>query len=82
MQRSRAVVSAVAKSSRALVRTPCVKLCQLDEATKLCKGCFRSVDEIASWLQMTDAARDAVMAGLPARRAALSANSVLKPLER
>lgn len=49
------------------VETPCVKICRIDEATKLCVGCGRSLAEIARWGSMTDAERRAIMAELPHR---------------
>lgn len=55
------------------IATPCIKVCTLDPVEKLCLGCGRSGDEIAGWLRLTPAERDAVMAELPARRAALDA---------
>ena len=49
--------------------SPCTKVCQIAPATGLCRGCARSIDEIAGWATMTDAARRAVLDDLPARRA-------------
>ena len=40
----------------------------MNEATALCRGCYRTLDEIARWGTMSDAERAAVMAALPARR--------------
>ncbi|WP_287886111.1 MULTISPECIES: DUF1289 domain-containing protein [Paracoccus] len=50
--------------------TPCVDICRIDPASRLCTGCLRSVDEIAGWGRMTEAERLAIMAELPARRPA------------
>ena len=55
--------------SRAEIESPCVKLCVVHPETRLCMGCFRSIDEIAAWSRMTPEARRAVMAELPARAA-------------
>ena len=49
------------------IRSPCNAVCKIDETTKLCRGCARSLDEIASWGSMSDAARSAIMAELDAR---------------
>jgi predicted Fe-S protein YdhL (DUF1289 family) len=35
------------------VASPCVKVCALDPDTGLCRGCYRSLQEIADWLEMT-----------------------------
>jgi predicted Fe-S protein YdhL (DUF1289 family) len=47
--------------------SPCTGVCAID-AGDLCRGCGRSLDEIAAWGTMTPAERDAVMAVLPERR--------------
>ena len=36
----------------------------------LCAGCFRTLDEIAAWSVLDAAGKRAVLAALPARRAA------------
>ena len=35
------------------VASPCVKVCALDPDSGLCRGCFRTLQEIADWLEMT-----------------------------
>ena len=52
---------------REAVESPCIKLCVVDPASRLCLGCYRSIDEIAAWSGMSAEARRAVMAELPAR---------------
>jgi predicted Fe-S protein YdhL (DUF1289 family) len=52
-----------------LIASPCTKVCVMDEATGLCRGCYRTLDEIARWGTMSDGERSAVVAELPARRA-------------
>lgn len=49
------------------IDSPCVKLCVVHPEERLCVGCYRSIEEISTWSRMTDAARAAVMADLPAR---------------
>lgn len=41
----------------------------MDPATGYCEGCLRTLAEIASWSQLSDAERERVMAQLPARGA-------------
>ncbi len=53
--------------SRDEVESPCVKLCVIHPEERLCVGCYRTIDEIAVWSQMTPAARAKVTADLPAR---------------
>lgn len=55
------------------ISSPCVKLCQLDPATRLCQGCSRSLDEIGRWSSLSENERRAIMAELPVRRGAREA---------
>jgi predicted Fe-S protein YdhL (DUF1289 family) len=59
-------MSAVAMPAR--VQSPCVEVCQMNPERALCAGCYRTLDEIARWSQMTEAERAAVLAELVARR--------------
>lgn len=36
------------------VESPCISVCRMDGASKLCEGCLRTLDEIACWGGMTD----------------------------
>lgn len=42
------------------VGSPCSNVCRIDPATGWCLGCRRSIDEIASWSRLDDAARRTV----------------------
>jgi predicted Fe-S protein YdhL (DUF1289 family) len=50
-------------------QSPCIDVCQMDEASGWCKGCLRTIDEIVVWARLSDAQRAAVLAQLPQRRA-------------
>jgi len=50
------------------VKSPCVKVCQMDPQRGLCLGCARTLDEIARWGAMSDGERDEVLAELPFRK--------------
>lgn len=52
------------------IPSPCVNVCQVDDADGLCIGCRRHVDEIRDWLIMTAAQKTAVLARIEARKAA------------
>ncbi len=52
------------------VPSPCVNVCRMDEATGLCEGCLRTIDEIACWSLLDDAEKRSVWQELDARRAA------------
>lgn len=47
--------------------SPCVKVCLLDDASGLCRGCGRTLDEIVAWASLGEGARASIMAALPAR---------------
>ena len=49
--------------------SPCISVCVLDPASGFCRGCFRTIQEIAGWTMMTKAERLAVLERLPDRRA-------------
>ena len=52
------------------METPCIDICTIDEANGLCKGCYRTIDEIARWASMRSEERRAIMAILPERNPA------------
>lgn len=52
------------------IESPCVKVCVIDPASGLCRGCGRRLEEIARWASMGAAERGRIMAELPARRIA------------
>ena len=60
---------AATPSAAVPIVTPCVSICEMDVHTGFCRGCFRTLDEIAAWSVLGHDARRAVMAELPARRA-------------
>ena len=49
------------------IDSPCIKICVIHPASRLCTGCLRTIDEIGSWSRMTPDARRAVMAELQNR---------------
>jgi hypothetical protein len=63
----------------ATIETPCANICIVDPASRLCRGCGRSLDEIAHWTAYSDIERRRVMAELPRR---LEAMSVKAPEDR
>ncbi len=50
--------------------SPCTDICRIDEATGLCVGCLRSLEEIARWTTFSESERRAVNAALKSRRPA------------
>jgi uncharacterized protein len=50
-----------------MVETPCVNICRMLEGGSLCRGCGRTLDEIAHWTEMSPEERRAIMGGLAER---------------
>jgi hypothetical protein len=61
------------------MKTPCVKVCEMDAQRGVCLGCCRTLDEIARWGAMSDAERERVLATLPERRCELNIREVPVP---
>jgi predicted Fe-S protein YdhL (DUF1289 family) len=51
------------------VKSPCISVCSIDGATGYCTGCFRTLDEIAGWIDFSDDEKRRVWSALEARRA-------------
>jgi predicted Fe-S protein YdhL (DUF1289 family) len=54
------------------IRSPCVLVCAIDAESGLCLGCHRTLPEIAEWVRLDEAVREAILAELPARRARIA----------
>jgi uncharacterized protein len=61
------------------MKSPCIKICQMDPARGVCIGCCRSLDEIARWGGMSEAERAAIMSELPLRRKRLDVPEIAVP---
>lgn len=53
------------------VASPCISVCTMDPVSGLCAGCYRTLDEIAGWIDLSNEAKRAVVASLRGRRARL-----------
>ena len=51
-----------------MVHSPCNGVCAIDPATGLCRGCFRTLDEIADRGTTSDEGRREVLATLESRK--------------
>jgi predicted Fe-S protein YdhL (DUF1289 family) len=54
------------------MESPCINVCVIEDATGVCAGCGRSLEEIARWSAMTASERRRIMRELPDRRRHLS----------
>ena len=53
------------------IASPCTKVCMVHPEARICVGCYRTADEITSWVAMGAEARAAVMEALPGRASLL-----------
>lgn len=51
------------------VVSPCIGVCSIDPATKMCIGCLRTLKEIGAWRSMSPAQKKAVVEACNARAA-------------
>jgi len=49
--------------------SPCTAVCVLDSESGCCRGCFRTIAEIAAWGSLGGAEKQRILGELPARRA-------------
>ena len=51
--------------------SPCVGICLMDPATRTCRGCLRTIEEIAGWYDATPSEKRTILTRLAERRAAV-----------
>jgi len=51
-----------------MIASPCINLCQMDSASGLCRGCFRTLDEITRWTRIDDTERVTIINAAARRR--------------
>ena len=54
--------------SNAAPPSPCLGICLMDPATRMCRGCLRTVEEIRAWYEASAAEKRVILARLDARR--------------
>jgi uncharacterized protein len=52
------------------IPSPCVNVCQMDALTGYCRGCLRTIDEIAGWLDFSNEEKLAVLEQIDQRKRA------------
>lgn len=52
------------------VPSPCVNVCQMDERKGFCRGCHRTIDEIAHWSVLDNDEKRVVLVSIELRRRA------------
>ena len=59
---------ALAQHGVAGVPSPCVSICELDVPLGRCKGCYRTLQEIAAWGTLDDGGKRGVWAKIEERQ--------------
>lgn len=54
-----------------LAASPCINVCSLDADLGVCRGCFRTIDEISAWSRVDNSERLSILAAAEHRRQAL-----------
>lgn len=57
---------------RSEIESPCVQICVIHPAERICTGCYRTIDEIRDWSRMTAEQRRQIMSELKDRAASLT----------
>ena len=57
-----------ADSSERIPASPCIGVCLVDPATRSCRGCLRTIAEIARWYDAGADEKRAILARLAERR--------------
>lgn len=50
------------------IPSPCVSRCQMDDDSKLCKGCWRTIAEIIAWSSYDDEEKKQVWTLIESRK--------------
>jgi len=61
------------------IESPCIAVCQIDTQSNVCRGCYRTLNEIANWARMSADERRAIMQRLPQRETDPSSRTPKNP---
>jgi predicted Fe-S protein YdhL (DUF1289 family) len=56
------------RSDGAAIASPCTSVCTIDAETGLCAGCYRTLDEIAGWIDLSAEQKRTLLSTLLIRR--------------
>jgi uncharacterized protein len=59
--------------------SPCIAVCVLDPASGYCRGCFRTIDEIAQWPALAAEEKRRILAAVTARRREKAGGAAASP---
>jgi predicted Fe-S protein YdhL (DUF1289 family) len=44
-----------------IIKSPCIKVCEIDHLSGFCVGCFRTLEEIGKWTVMGEGEKENVL---------------------
>jgi len=50
------------------IQSPCIGVCSMDDTTGHCYGCYRTIDEIKGWWNMSQSEQKSLLSALEARQ--------------
>lgn len=50
------------------IDSPCVEVCDLDYANKICRGCYRTLNEIQAWMNCNDDEKRRILRNMEERK--------------
>jgi len=53
------------------VQSPCIGVCSIDETSGYCQGCYRTIDEIKNWWDMSPPEQTQLVTELEQRQSQL-----------
>jgi predicted Fe-S protein YdhL (DUF1289 family) len=60
-----------------MIESPCIKVCEIDEKTGYCKGCYRTRGEIKQWGLMCEADREKIIKQTIVRKSMVAISKLL-----
>ena len=61
------------------MKSPCINVCTMDPERGVCRGCCRTLEEIAAWSTMGEDEQARVLDALPERRRRLNVPEIPVP---
>jgi predicted Fe-S protein YdhL (DUF1289 family) len=50
--------------------SPCIQLCRMDDKDQFCLGCYRTLDEISMWSELSDIEKEVIWLAIEKRKTA------------
>ena len=64
--------SSMANNLQQEVKSPCIGICAINDMNGLCQGCYRTIDEIKGWWDMSQADQQNLLSTIAERELELA----------